>query len=423
MADQELLARVKDQVISLFAEHAIPELYFHNLDHSRAVVKALKEIAEHAKLPKKELVLVEIAAWLQDIAYLEKTPENNPDPAQIARTFLEAEQVLPATILKITELISASDKIAPDASLTEQVLIDANHYYLAKDSYLLKNEMLRLETEFFSQTKICAEKWLRESIKLMENHRYFTDWCRRTLTEKKAKNLAKLKKAHFLLKDELLSEGALHDKKLQKLLHEEASGTEKSIDTMFRIAASNNQRQFTLGDNKAHILITVNSIIMSIVVSLLIRKLNENPFLTWPTFIILVTSSVSIVFSILATRPKIDGGTFTPANLEHKDIDLLYFGNFHRMTASEYIEGMSRIMADQDFIHRTIILDAYWHGQVLARKFSFLRRAYNVFLFGLIISISAFVIAFLFHHPVAVVHKSGADVLNIISSIKIKSYV
>jgi len=395
MADQELLTRVKDQVISLFAEHAIPELYFHNLDHTRSVVKALKEIAEHAKLPKKELFLAEIAAWLQDIAYLEKTHQSEIDPVQTARAFLEADQVAPATILKITDLISASRHTRPDASLTEQVLIDSNHHYLAKESYLLKNEMLRLETEFFSQIKICAEKWLRESIKLMENHHYLTDWCRRTLAEKKARNL----------------------------LLEEVSGTEKSIDTMFRIAASNNQRQFTLGDNKAHILITVNSIIMSIVVSLLIRKLNENPFLTWPTFIILVTSSVSIVFSILATRPKIDGGTFSPANLEHKDINLLYFGNFHRMTASEYISGMSKVIADQDFIYRTIILDAYWHGQVLARKFSFLRRAYNVFLFGLMISISAFVIAFLLHRQVTVTPKNGADLPDIISSIKMKSYV
>jgi phosphoglycerol transferase MdoB-like AlkP superfamily enzyme len=167
---------------------------------------------------------------------------------------------------------------------------------------------------------------------------------------------------------------------------------------MFRIAVTNSQRQFSLGDNKAHILITVNSIIMSIIVSVMLRKLAENPFLTWPTFILLGTSVVSIIFAILATRPKIDAGTFSQADLDSKNINLLYFGNFNCMPVSEYIHGMQTVMADQEFIYRTLILDAYWHGIVLRTKYSFLRKAYNAFLYGLIISIAGFVVAFLMHH-------------------------
>jgi predicted metal-dependent HD superfamily phosphohydrolase len=407
MADQDLLEKAKDHVVTEFTQRAVPELYFHNLDHTRFIVKAVREIAEHSKLVKKELIVVEIAAWFHDIGYLENSKEHKQNSAKMARAFLEQENTTEAIIKRITDLIMSTRLCQHPANPLEEILCDANFYYLSKSSFLLKNELLRRETEFLSGVEICAEKWIRDSIKLMETHQYFTAWCRSALTEKKEKNLVKLKNAHFLLKDEPVTDGAQHPKKLQKVLHKEPAGTERGIDTMFRIAAANNQRQFTLGDNKAHILITVNSIIMSIIVSVVLRKLAENPFLTWPTFIQLGTSFASTVFAILATRPKIDSGAFSQANLDLKDINLLYFGNFYRMTVSEYIDGMETVMADQDFIYRTIIIDAYWHGIVLGKKFSYLRKAYSVFLFGLINSIAAFVIAFLVHQQVPVLKKPG----------------
>jgi len=57
---------------------------------------------------------------------------------------------------------------------------------------------------------------MRDSIKLMQTHQYFTAWCRSALTEKKEKNLAKLKKAHLLLKVEMVAGVTPYLKKPQK---------------------------------------------------------------------------------------------------------------------------------------------------------------------------------------------------------------
>jgi hypothetical protein len=46
---------------------------------------------------------------------------------------------------------------------------------------------------------------------------------------------------------------------------------EKGIETMFRTSTGNHQKLSDISDNKAHILITVNSIILSAVISLLLR--------------------------------------------------------------------------------------------------------------------------------------------------------
>jgi hypothetical protein len=99
---------------------------------------------------------------------------------------------------------------------------------------------------------------------------------------------------------------------------------------MFRISSSNHQRLSDMADNKAHIMITVNSIILSAVISLLLRKLTDYEYLTIPTFILLSISLLAMTFSILATRPSIPAGIFTRADVDEKRVNLLFFGNFYK---------------------------------------------------------------------------------------------
>jgi hypothetical protein len=148
-----------------------------------------------------------------------------------------------------------------------------------------------------------------------------------------------------------------------------------------------------MADNKAQILITVNSIILSAVISFLLRNLAENPFLAYPTFLLLVVSVVTIVVGILATRPSIPSGTFTMEEITGKSANLLFFGNFFKMSLTDYTDGMKTIMKDRDFLYGTLIKDVYSQGVVLGKKYILLRLAYNIFMFGLVISIVGFIVA------------------------------
>jgi hypothetical protein len=104
---------------------------------------------------------------------------------------------------------------------------------------------------------------------------------------------------------------------------------------------------------------------------------------------------LSIVFSILATRPNISEGTFTKEDIANKKTNLLFFGNFHRMALPDYEWGMTEMMGDKVYLYSSMIKDNYFLGVVLARKYRFLRIAYNIFMFGLIASMIAFVITFI----------------------------
>jgi len=140
-------------------------------------------------------------------------------------------------------------------------------------------------------------------------------------------------------------------------------------------------------------MITVNSIILSAIISLLLRKLEEYDFLRWPTYLILIVCVLTIIFSIIATRPSLPPGRFTQADIEEKKVNLLFFGNFYRMNLTDYTAGMLEVMNDRDFLYGTLIKDVYSQGVVLGRKFRLLRISYNIFMYGLIGSVIAFVAA------------------------------
>ena len=148
-----------------------------------------------------------------------------------------------------------------------------------------------------------------------------------------------------------------------------------------------------MADNKANILISVNSIILSIVLTVLFRKFNDAPFLIIPAFALTVTCLVTIIFSILATRPNVSSGKFTDEDVKNRKTNLLFFGNFHGMGLDNYLWGMKEMMKDGNYLYSSLIKDIYYLGVVLGRKYKLLRISYTVFMFGLIISIILFILA------------------------------
>jgi hypothetical protein len=89
-------------------------------------------------------------------------------------------------------------------------------------------------------------------------------------------------------------------------------------------------------------------------------------------------------------------GRFTREDIDKKKTNLLFFGNFHKMSLEDYTWGMTEMMKDTDYVYASMIQDIYHLGVVLGKKYKQLRIAYNVFMFGLIVSVLAFMIAVLF---------------------------
>jgi hypothetical protein len=180
-----------------------------------------------------------------------------------------------------------------------------------------------------------------------------------------------------------------------------ASVKTRGIQTMLRVINDNHVEFSNMSDNKANILISVNAIIISIILTVMLRRLEVDPHLTIPTLLFLLTSLTTIVLAILSTRPKVSSGPSTREDILARKVNLMYFGTFHKTKVEDFEFGVREMMTDPEYMYGSMIRDVYYLGSVLARKFRLVNIAYTVFMFGLIISIVGFVLAIVLAKPPA----------------------
>jgi hypothetical protein len=126
----------------------------------------------------------------------------------------------------------------------------------------------------------------------------------------------------------------------------------------------------------------------------LVRKLQEDPYLIFPTVLILVTLMGTIIFAVLSTRPKVTSFTISREDINQRKGNLLFFGNFINMPVEDYEWGIKELMEDREYLYNNLIRDIYYLGVVLGKKYRFLRYAYNIFMYGLILSVIGYIVAF-----------------------------
>ncbi len=402
----EILDQVKTHVENAFHSHSNTNLVYHNISHTEHVVKHAVEIANHYQLSDSDFFIVVSASWFHDVGYLQSWESHEEKGAEAAADFLRGIGVEQKLIDVVKGCILATKMPQTPQNLLQQIVCDSDLYHLGSDDFKDRNRLMRKETENHLGKKIDKDIWRLGTIKLLESHHYHTDYCINKLSAKKQKNLQALKaKVQEDLADAQFSPvlrvaEPAKETKSEKDPKEEnrakSTRPDRGIETMFRITSNNHQRLSDMADNKAHIMISTNSIILSVILSILLRRLEDNPQLIIPTFILLVVCVVTMVFSILATRPAVPPGRFTQQDIENKSTNLLFFGNFYRMGLPEYNAGIEKMMDDRDFLYGSLIKDIYAQGVVLGRKYRHLRVAYNVFMFGIVAAVLAFVIAIFF---------------------------
>jgi hypothetical protein len=133
----------------------------------------------------------------------------------------------------------------------------------------------------------------------------------------------------------------------------------------------------------------------------LIPKLDNpsNDYLIYPTVIFVLFSVVSMVLAVLATRPNVTRGEFTKDDVNQKKVNLLFFGNFHKMGLKEYEWAINELIKDKEYIYSSLTKDLYFLGLVLNRKYKLLRWTYTIFMIGMVVSVIAFAISFKFFGP------------------------
>ena len=401
-----LVAAAREFATDIFENKVSKSFKYHNLDHTRQVVRAAEEMADYYKLPPEDRNALIIAAWFHDTGFSSgQSQGHEAKSVEMATQFLKEHNADPLLIDKVVKAIETTKMPQAPGSLIEQIISDADLFHLGTDEFKIKNEELRQELAEISGEDLSKKKWRKMNITFMENHKYFTDYGKRKLQPVKEKHIAELKskdngnhkkspkkgnKADDMLavmKEEIPVDA--NDPKNKKTKDKDAQ-TERGISTVFRIMASNHASLSQMADSKANIMISVNSIILSVVISVLLRKIEEEPHLIIPTILLILVCVSTIVFSVKATRPNITEGRFTKEDITAKKTNLLFFGNFHNMTLPDYDWGMREMLNSLDYLYGSMVKDIYFHGLVLAKKYRWLRISYNIFMYGLIITMVAY---------------------------------
>ena len=399
----QLLSGAREFATDIFLNKVSKSLKYHNLEHTQRVVLACEEMANYYQLQPEDRDAVLLAAWFHDTGFSGGDSKGHEETSiQLATTFLQDQKADAGLIQKVTSCIEATKMPQAPKNLIEQIICDADLFHLGTDEFNSRNEELRQELQEFSKQEVSKKKWRKMNIAFMENHTYFTDYGRRKLQPVKEQHIEELKNHNEKVKDKkkrkkdndiltVFPDDASKDADLKKKKEKEKETlSERAISTVFRIMANNHASLSQMADSKANIMISVNSIILSILISLLIRHLDENRNLVIPTILLVLVCVGATIFAILATRPNISTGTFTKEDIQNKKTNLLFFGNFHNMTLPDYDWAMEEMLKDRDYLYGSMVKDIYFLGVVLAKKYKYLRISYDIFMFGLIISMLAF---------------------------------
>jgi len=387
------LIEQSEDFVSNLLKDKLSNLYsYHNFNHTFNVVNAVKKLCNKENVDDHEREMLLVAAWFHDAGYINGFEDHENESIKIAAKFLKEKGQSDEFIAQVSKLIMATSKTYVPQNKLEYIIKDADFVHITNLEYESTGELLRYELKNTMNISMSSLEWAQENLNFLVNkHRFYTDYALRKWQPLKEKTIALVQKK--INKEEIKKAKDLEDDEKKK---DKAEKPDRGIDTLFRVTLGNHTRLSGIADSKANILLSVNAIIISIALSSIIPKLDspKNMHLVIPTFIMLMSSVITIIFAILSTRPKVTSGFFTRDDVEAKKVNLMFFGNFYKMPLEDYDWAMNEMMKDRDYLYSTMIKDLYYLGLVLQRKYNLLRIAYNLFMVGIIITVISFVIAF-----------------------------
>ncbi|MGC1204205.1 MAG: Pycsar system effector family protein [Flavobacteriaceae bacterium] len=390
-----LIAKSEKFATALLNEKLDSSFVYHNLTHTQRVVEKAKELAEQCGLSDSEKHILILATWLHDTGYTKNIKNHEDESIVIAKDFLSSQNCSEKDIDAVCNLILATKIDYVPKNQLEKIIRDADCAHIGSKSYLEVSELLRKEWELTCNKTLTEAEWLDENINfLTTKHRFYTNEAAINWDKRKSKNISRLLKT----KKKLNAENKKLNQKKEELSFKKnkVALPERGIETMFRVTLKNHITLSNIADTKANILLSVNAIIVSLVLSNLVSKLDNpsNKYLIIPTVIFVLFTVASIILSILATRPNVTRGEFTKEDVTNKKVNLLFFGNFHKMSLKDFEWAMGEMMQDRDYLYSSMKKDLYFLGLVLDKKYKILRLTYSVFMVGIIVSVIAFAIAF-----------------------------
>jgi hypothetical protein len=170
-----------------------------------------------------------------------------------------------------------------------------------------------------------------------------------------------------------------------------------AIQTFYRTNYRNHINLSAIADNKANIMISVNAILISVIISAISYKniTETTPMILMPAITFLITGLASLTCAVLSARPKVTNLNTPDTPPADRQRNVVFFGNFVGMKLEEYEEAIDAMFRSGELIYGNMTRDLYYLGKVLDKKYKYLTLSYNIFMVGFAATVITFLIALL----------------------------
>ena len=182
-----LIEKISAHVIRLFNQYQSNELMYHNLEHTKTVVKRTFEIATNYHLSDTELFILSAGAWFHDTGQLVGSTKLHEDRSVfIMKKFFAPKGIAKEIMDKIESCICATKLSQQPRSLLEEIVCDADTYNLGTEDFLKTDELLKKE---FELRNMPVDNWEENTLNLLLHHKYFTSYCQVLLNKGREENI------------------------------------------------------------------------------------------------------------------------------------------------------------------------------------------------------------------------------------------
>ncbi|QIA06951.1 Pycsar system effector family protein [Draconibacterium halophilum] len=382
----KIVEEVKAFAIRYYEEKVSALLNYHSIEHTRLVAQVSGTIADAEGLNERSKDIVVVAAWFHDIGHAVSLKDHEAEGCKIARQFLSEKGMDEEFIVEVEKCIGATKIGAPKNSLLEEIIGDADFAHAGMDNFMEISNLLRKEMCNFVERKCSKRDYWKQTLDFILGIKYYTNYAKNTFEPVRLKNIRKVEKRIKKLSG---NKKTSVPKSAQK-------STARGIETMFRLTARNQINLSSIADNKANIMLTINAVLVSVLMSTsaLTLQTSEHNFLV-PGIILIIGCLISLVFAIFSVIPKYGTGNYSDEDLKKRKLNLLFFGNFFKMPYETYEKGVKEMMNDYDYLYGTLTKDQYNLGKVLAKKYKLLSYSYRVFLVSFVVAVLTFLFQYL----------------------------
>ncbi len=381
----KLIQEVDKYVFKFLSENLPDEMLYHDFVHTQETVEAVEEIAAYYDLSDNDFESLLLGAYFHDIGYTRIYINHEEESKKIAREFLEGK-ISENQLALVLDLINSTKFTQPKEGLLQEILHDSDVINIGKKKFFRKAVMLRLEWEKYLDLKDTDIEWNDRQLQFLMQQKFLTKYAQLEYQKGRNKNIESLK--NEMVKTEV------NDVKRNKI--------GRGIETMYRAVYRSHIDLSSMADQKANMMISINTILVSIVMAAIGSgfTFTGHDFIKHlrfvvPMGILIFGCLISVAFAIISATPKVTRKKVSTQDITEKKSSVLFFGNFVQLKLKDFIESLNLLREDQDVVYDHMTIDLYYLGHVLQKKYKLLAKCYISFLITIILSVMTFLVIFI----------------------------